>query len=56
MEEIEKLVTKLKWEVEFLNDAFPDIVKEALDTASTDVDLFEDDGDELLTLDGAFTV
>ena len=55
MVEIEELVEKLKWEIEFVNDIFPDIVQEALSTASSDIDLFEDSGDELLTLDGAFT-
>ncbi len=55
MVEIEELVGKLKWELELIAAAYPDIVQEALDTASADVDLFEEDGDELLTLDGAFT-
>lgn len=52
MVEIEKLVTRLKWEVEFLDNAFPGIVQQALDTASTDIRLSED---ELSTLDSAFT-
>lgn len=56
MDEIEELVKKLKWELEFLTGAFPDMVQEALATASTDIDLYEEDGDELLTLDSAFTL
>ena len=55
MVEIEELVNKLKWELTFLNDAFPDMVREALDIASADLGLLEVNGDETLTLDGAFT-
>jgi hypothetical protein len=55
MVEIEGMVGTVKWEVEFVNDVFPDIVQAALDTASADLGLLVEKDDALSTLESAFT-
>lgn len=50
-----KGIEKLKWQLKFVNEAYPDLMPQALQATSADVDYYPEDGDDPLTLDWVFT-